>query len=301
MTDSPFELQRLITVGTFSTPWEAQIAQARLAAEGVESLVADEHVIRMVALSNAIGGIQLKVREPDAAAAAAVLARLAPLPEIYLVGHGMAPAGVADQAGETGEAAAGEAEAAWQTEEREGGRQELRCPSCGSRDLHLERSSRLLLGLLPLSRRGYRCDACGVLWKADEVESGDRPAPPPAPVGPRPAPEPVPGGGSAPVVTAARFHTPWEAHLARTLLESAGVRCCVLEERMPAVHLLSPEPAAYNRLEVHLDDAGRAADILGRAWGNANLALVPETAAEAAPEPEAATEEDPAGRDTPRG
>src|SRR6202521_1484222 len=85
MSDSPYELQRLVTVGTFSTPWEAQIAQARLGSEGLHSLIANEHVIRMVALSNAVGGIQLKVREQDAEAAAAVLRRLAPLPEIYLI------------------------------------------------------------------------------------------------------------------------------------------------------------------------------------------------------------------------
>src|ERR1700674_4542074 len=93
MSDSPYELQRLVTVGTFSTPWEAQIAQARLGSEGLHSLIANEHVIRMVALSNAVGGIQLKVREQDAEAAAAVLRRLAPLPEIYLITQdGGAPA-----------------------------------------------------------------------------------------------------------------------------------------------------------------------------------------------------------------
>src|ERR1700720_4192894 len=93
MSDSPYELQRLVTVRTFSTPWEAQIAQARLGSEGVHSLIANEHVIRMVALSNAVGGIQLKVREQDAEAAAAVLERLAPLPEIYLVGQDAAAVG----------------------------------------------------------------------------------------------------------------------------------------------------------------------------------------------------------------
>src|ERR1700686_1597545 len=92
MSESPYELQRLVTVGTFSTPWEAQIAQARLGSEGLHSLIANEHVIRMVALSNAVGGIQLKVREQDAEAAA-VLGRLAPLPEIYRVGQDAGAAG----------------------------------------------------------------------------------------------------------------------------------------------------------------------------------------------------------------
>src|SRR5258708_22176188 len=95
MSDSPYELQRLVTVRTFSTPWEAQIAQARLGSEGLHSLIANEHVIRMVALSNAVGGIQLKGREQDAAAAAAALRRLAPLPAIYLVSPCVGDAGAA--------------------------------------------------------------------------------------------------------------------------------------------------------------------------------------------------------------
>src|SRR5712692_4451752 len=85
MSDSPYELQRLVTVETFTFPWEAQMAQARLQAEGIHSIIANEHLIRLVALSNAIGGIQVQVRERDHAAAAEVLRRRAPLPEIYLV------------------------------------------------------------------------------------------------------------------------------------------------------------------------------------------------------------------------
>src|SRR5260370_41318665 len=109
--DSPYELQRLVVVATFSSPWEAQIAQARLSAEGLHSLIADEHVIRMVALANAVGGIRLKVRERAAAAAADVLRRLAPLPEIYLVTQDAAGDGAAGDglrgAGASGTAAGG--------------------------------------------------------------------------------------------------------------------------------------------------------------------------------------------------
>src|SRR5258708_26429373 len=105
MADCAYELEGVVTGGTFSTAWEAQIAQARLGSEGLHSLIANEHVIRMVALSNAVGGIQLKVREQDAEAAAAVLARLAPLPEIYLVTHD------GGDGGDAGAAAAGSAPA----------------------------------------------------------------------------------------------------------------------------------------------------------------------------------------------
>ena len=66
----------------------------------------------------------------------------------------------------------------------------------------------------------------------------------------------------ADLVTVARFTTPWEAHLARTLLESEGIEACVMEERLPPVNLLTGEVRAMNRLEVHEEDAPRALDLL---------------------------------------
>jgi hypothetical protein len=282
MSDSPYELQRLVTVGTFNTPWEAQIAQARLGAEGLYSLIADEHVIRMVALSNAVGGIRLKVRERDAAAATEVLRRLAPLPEIYLV-TGDAPGAPGPPQGEEGPdilempgqapdttpadpaASAGMASAATAGagfREAPGDAAGLACPACGSADLWFERSSRLVLGVLPLGRRGYRCGECGILWRIEEVRG-----------------EPALAGAEA-LTTVARFHTPWEAHLARTYLESEGLRCCVFEERLPAVHLLSAQPVAYNRLEVRRGDAARAAEILARAFSYPARVAAPDPDAE---------------------
>lgn len=279
MSDSPYELQRLVTVGTFSTPWEAQIARARLDSEGLPAWIANEHVIRLVALSNAVGGIQLKVREGDAAAAAAVLRRLAPLPEIYLVTQAAGDAAlVAPGTAETpalpettddlGKAVAGPAAPS--------------CPACGGDDLQLERSSRRLLGLVPVSRQGYRCGGCGVLWRAGDLDG------PAISTGQEPGSRrtrQAPAGGRRPsaaaedtaLCTVARFHTPWQAHLARTFLESEGLRCCVLEERLPAVHLLSAEPVAHNRLEVRQADAARAGAILARAWSHSALMAVPET------------------------
>ncbi len=235
MSDSPYELERLVTVATFSTPWEAQLAQARLGAEGLHSLIANEHVIRLVALSNAVGGIQLKVRERDLEAAAAVLRRLAPLPEIYLVTHDAADAALAE---------GGEAEEAGEPNEAGAAREEDGDTSIRPRPTSVE----------PFEVR-------------------------PAPAGEAPPPaesaRAVPAAHVA-LVTVARFHTPWEAHLARTFLESEGLRCCVLEERLPAVHLLSAEPVAYNRLEVQQDDAARATDILARAWSQPSLTAVPD-------------------------
>jgi hypothetical protein len=261
MSDSPYELQRLVTIGTFSTPWEAQIAQARLSSEGLHSLIANEHVIRMVALSNAVGGIQLKVREQDVEAAAAVLRRLAPLPEIYLAASRDTAAAGAGVAADTPLMDSGEPELT------EAG---ASCPACGGVELRQERWSRLVLGVLPVSRLAYRCGDCGSLWRAEEIGGGPLDAGVASAAG-------APGAGEdTDLFTVARFHTPWEAHIARTFLESEGLRCCVLEERLPAVRLLSAEPVAYNRLEVHQADAAHAAEILARAWSHPPLVAVPD-------------------------
>ena len=299
MSETPYELQRLVTVGTFSTPWEAQIAQARLSAEGLHSLIANEHVIRLVALSNAVGGVQLKVREQDAVAAAEVLRRLAPLPEIYLAADAGPTAEAA--AGEMAVSATGTADTADTAAAAPGGPS---CPACGSFDLRPERSSRLVLGVLPLARRGYRCGDCGTLWQPTELAGGAPPRPGPADQeGEAEEPE-IGEDENAALCTVARFHTPWEAHLARTFLESEGLRCCVLEERLPAVHLLSAAPAAYNRLEVRRQDAAHAAAILARAWSSPPLSAVPDPDADdegpedAAPEPGPATADDDPGDPT---
>jgi len=301
MSDSPYELQRLVTVRTFSTPWEAQIAQARLGSEGLHSLIANEHVIRMVALSNAVGGIQLKVREQDAAAAAAVLGRLAPLPEIYLVTHdasaaaGAAPASVPasppvsvparpaiapppDAGTAAGTLAGTAAEVDGAADGCGPGGGSAGCPSCGGADLRPEQSSRLVLGVLRVSRRSFRCGDCGSLWRPEEIGG----APRLDPGLPETDGEAREQDEDTALSTVARFHTPWEAHLARTFLESEGLRCCVLEERLPAVHLLSAQPVAYNRLEVRQADAARAAEILARAWSYPSLVALPDPDLDAA-------------------
>src|SRR5579863_5031086 len=148
--DAPFELQKLVTVATYNFPWEAQVAQARLAAFGVQALIAGEHTIRLVALTYAFGGIHVQVCEPDEARALEVLAQEAPLPDIYLVPPVEGVGG--DELSET-----------------------------------------------PPPEIGLRGD----------------------------------------LVTVARYHTTWEAHLARTLLESEDIDACVFEDRVPLVNLLS--------------------------------------------------------------
>jgi Putative prokaryotic signal transducing protein len=165
MSDPEYDLEKLVTVETFSSSWEAQLARACLEAEGINSVIADEHFHRLYsALSNTLGGVRLQVRPEDAVPAAELLRNRRPI--FYLV-----------------------------TED----------------------------------------DSQPVF---EEVE------------------EPVA------LITVGRFPTPWEAHLARTLLESEGIDACVLEERLPAVSLLTGEPAAMSRVEVHPEDAERALVIL---------------------------------------
>jgi ribosomal protein L37AE/L43A len=114
-----------------------------------------------------------------------------------------------------------------------------RCPACRSEDVAAE----------GWFRRRWSCRACGAAWK-DAADS-------PEDTGSEPAP-----AQHARLVTVARFDTPWEAHLARTLLESQGIDACVLEERLPPLNLLTGEPLALNRVEVLTADAGRAFELL---------------------------------------
>jgi hypothetical protein len=225
-----YELERLITVRTFAAPWAAQLARARLEAAGIEAMVADEHLGRMITF-NTVGGARLQVREQDAAAALDVLSREAPLPELYLVTE--------DDAARP------------------------RCPGCKSDRISFERWSRLgfvsswiLFGIpIPIPKSRWLCRSCGAAWKEEELPPRRRPEPE--------EPEELAGadrGGA--LVAVGRFTAPWEAHLARTRLEADGIAACVLEERLPLANLLSGQLAALSRVAVHAADARRAREIL---------------------------------------
>jgi hypothetical protein len=163
------EYAQLVTVETFSSAWEAQLARACLEGEGIHAVIADEHFFQLYgALTHTLGGVRLQVRAEDCGRAAELLRARRPV--LYLV-----------------------------TEED---------------------------GL------------------PDAPEVVEKPQAPQA------------------LVTIGRFSTPWEAHLARTLLQSAGIDACVLEERLPAIGLLTREPAVMSRIEVYPEDAERALAIL---------------------------------------
>lgn len=225
MNEPSWNIEKLVTVAAFPSPWEARLAQSSLEAEGIEAVVADENVGSLYG-GGVIGGVKLRVREEDAARATELLATLRPIPEIYLV-----------------------------TEEDA---RRPRCPTCRSEDIWYERWSRLgvlgswiLLGLpLPVPSRRWTCRRCGAEWRdAPDLKEQKE-----ATMGTQPA---APG-----LVTVARFRTPWEAHLARTLLESEEIESCVVEDRFPPIDLLTGMPLALNRLEVHPEDVERALELL---------------------------------------
>jgi putative signal transducing protein len=166
MLNPEYELTQLVTVETFSSPWEAQLARAALEAEGIDAVIADEHFLRLYgALTGTLGGVRLQVRPEDAGRATDLLRNRRPF--LYVV------------------------------KEEDG------------------------------------------LPALDEPEE---------------EPEAL--------VTVGRFYTPWEAHLARTLLESEGIGACVHEERLPGVSLLTGAPTALSRVEVYPEDVERALEIL---------------------------------------
>lgn len=167
MSDHPeYELKKLVTLQAFSSSWEAELARACLEAEGIHSVIADEHFFRLYgALSHTLGGLRLQVRPEDFDRAAEHLRNCRPV--LYLV--------------------------------------------------------------------------------SDED---------PAPGEPLEVQEPEA------LITVGRYPTPWEAHLAKTLLESEGIDACVLEERLPGVSLLTGAPTGMSRLEVHPEDAELALEIL---------------------------------------
>ncbi len=221
-----YELERLVTIETFAAPWAAQLARSRLEAAGIEAVVADEHLSRMITI-HTFGGARLQVRERDAAAAVEVLAREAALPELYLV---------------TEEDAACP-----------------RCPGCKSDRIAFERWSRLgfvsswlLFGIpIPIPKNRWLCRSCGAAWKEEELPPRRRSG----------LAVEVEADDDA-LVAVARFTAPWAAHLARTRLEVDGIDACVLEERMPLANLVTGQLAALSRVAVHAEDARRAREIL---------------------------------------
>lgn len=68
-------LEPLVTVATFHGLWEAELAKARLEAEGIGSTIPNANLIRLHwGMLPAVGGVRLQVREEDAETATEILA-----------------------------------------------------------------------------------------------------------------------------------------------------------------------------------------------------------------------------------
>ncbi len=134
-----------ITVATYSQPVEAHLARTKLESEGITCLVSDEHLVRVNwMLSNAVGGVKLRVPSWDEAHAREVLRSRPRL------------VAVADEA---------DLEA-----------DDVICPSCHSDDVYYSRFSRRAAGvfwlvfgfIVPWLDRRWMCKRCGYKWKARE-------------------------------------------------------------------------------------------------------------------------------------
>jgi DNA-directed RNA polymerase subunit M/transcription elongation factor TFIIS len=131
--------EQLVTVGSYSTPYEASLVQAKLDSFGIDASVADAEIIRMNwTLSNALGGVKVQVPETQAEEALRILA-----------------------------AAPGDESAEAQDET-----EVVTCPVCGSRNMRFFQDKRgsmltwLLVGfpIIP-SRSKWECADCGNKWE----------------------------------------------------------------------------------------------------------------------------------------
>ena len=132
----------LTTIATYSFPYEAQIAWAKLDSEGIPAFIADEQTINMQWLySNAMGGVRLQV------------------PQVFV-----------QQALEL------LAEDATAAVEQEQGSDAVQCSACGSTRMEPYQLGRRLAFLVFLGldyplfpvKNTVRCQACGHIEKAHE-------------------------------------------------------------------------------------------------------------------------------------
>lgn len=65
---------QLITIASYSQPYQAEIAKAHLEAEGIPAFLSDEYLVSINWLySNAVGGVRLQVAETDVETARVIL------------------------------------------------------------------------------------------------------------------------------------------------------------------------------------------------------------------------------------
>jgi hypothetical protein len=132
--------EQLVTVGTYSTAYEANLVKSELEAFDIDAVLADDNAINMNWLwSNAIGGVKVRVPESEMEEARRIMRLEA--------GDGVDSLDPVEPA--------------------------IVCPVCGSRSSHSSLDKRgtfltwLLLGLpiVPVFAKRV-CDDCGSKWKA---------------------------------------------------------------------------------------------------------------------------------------
>jgi hypothetical protein len=145
--DGSAQPEDLVVVRTFADLPVALIAQDVLTSAGIECFLADATTIRMDwFLSNALGGIKLCVKRPDAEAAVALLDQERPSSfDVDGVGEYAQP----------------------------------HCPKCNSMDVSFKEldkpvayGSLVLRVPIPVERPGWRCHACGHAWEEPATPAG---------------------------------------------------------------------------------------------------------------------------------
>lgn len=137
------ELQDLKTVRQFRDLPEALLAKGLLESAGIAAFLADDNIVRMDwFISNFVGGIKLKVHEPDEAAALEVLDQ--PIPPNFDF-----------QGAENYD--------------------QPRCPKCQSLDIAYQDFNKPIaytsayLGVpIPLKENSWKCSTCGRAWEETE-------------------------------------------------------------------------------------------------------------------------------------
>ena len=144
--------QELITVANFSHPTEADPVVAWLESEGIECFVSNEHTVTMNWLySNAIGGVGVQVKAAEVERANEILQA------------------VLNPTADGGESTLSDSD----MDQGSDATSEIRCPQCGSENVHYEKFSRrlvfaswvLLSVPLPFFKKKWKCRECEHLFK----------------------------------------------------------------------------------------------------------------------------------------
>jgi hypothetical protein len=138
-TDEP-EFRELVTIRQFTGLPEALLAKGGLESAGIECFLADDNYVRMDwFISNAIGGVKLRVKPEDVDAANEILDQ--PIPENFDVDGGESI-------------------------------QQPRCPVCQSLEVTFQELNQSVAYVsaylhlpIPLHRAAWRCHACKHEWE----------------------------------------------------------------------------------------------------------------------------------------